>query len=337
MNPMNASDNSQSGLSFTNFKLSLAVFAFVFLMLTLVQLKIQHPILLVERIIHGGGWVEIFILACYGSFVTYKMQNPGNVPKWRRITWTLFSVVFFSQLIFGLSGIQECLMTGKLHLPVPAMILAGPLYRGQLSVMTVLFLSTIVLTGPAWCSQLCYFGAFDNLASNKKTKPGVLKHKKALKSTILLLIITGTLLLRWLKASITTAALGGILIGLVGIAVMILFSRKKGKMIHCILYCPIGTLVNLFKVANPFRIYIDNSCSLCMKCTTFCKYDALNPLDIRNKKPSFSCTLCGDCLAACHDKSIKYKFLNLSPQASRNLYLFLTISLHAIFMGMARI
>jgi ferredoxin-type protein NapH len=50
----------------------------------------------------------------------------------------------------------------------PMMILGGPIYRGQLSVMTILFLSTVILTGPAWCSQLCYFGAFDNLAPGAK-------------------------------------------------------------------------------------------------------------------------------------------------------------------------
>jgi hypothetical protein len=40
-------------------------------------------------------------------------------------------------------------MSGKLHLPVPMMILAGPIYRGHLSVMSILFVSTVVLSGPA--------------------------------------------------------------------------------------------------------------------------------------------------------------------------------------------
>ena len=41
--------------------------------------------------------------------------------------------------------------------------------------------------------------------------------------------------------------------------------------------------------------------------------------------------------AACRDNSIKYKYLKLSPEASRNLYLFFTISLHAVFLALARI
>jgi heterodisulfide reductase subunit A-like polyferredoxin len=74
-----------------------------------------------------------------------------------------------------------------------------------------------------------------------------------------------------------------------------------------------------------------------MGCTKFCKYDALNIQDIKNSKPSYSCTLCGDCLAGCHHNSIKYKFLKMDPEKARNLYLILTISLHATCMALARI
>jgi len=52
-------------------------------------------------------------------------------------------------------------MTGKLHLPTPSMILAGPAYRREIGFMTWLFLSTIILNGPAWCSHLCYMVSLD--------------------------------------------------------------------------------------------------------------------------------------------------------------------------------
>ena len=228
-------------------------------------------------------------------------------------------------------------MTGKLHLPVPMMILAGPVYRGQLSVMTILFISTVILTGPAWCSQLCYFGAFDNLASGGRTSRDILRYKGAIKSTILVLVITMALILRWLKVPGLVSTLIALAFGLTGIAVMILFSIKRKKMVHCIMFCPIGTVVNLLKHINPFRMYIDKTCTLCMNCTKFCKYDALNVRDIKNGKPSITCTLCGDCLAGCHHNSIKYKYFNLRPEVARNLYLILTISLHASCIALARI
>ena len=319
------------------YRLPVSVFTLTFILLTFVQLKVERPMLLAERFIKGGGWAEIFLISLYGAFVVYKMQEPLNVPGWRKVTWTIFSVIFFSQLAIGLSGFEKFLMTGKLHLPIPMMIIGGPIYRGQLSIMTILFLSTVILTGPAWCSQLCYFGAFDNLASGGKRSGEILKNKAAIKSTILMLVITMALILRLFKVPGLISTLIALGFGIIGISVMILFSLKRKKMVHCVMYCPVGTVVNLLKHINPFRMYIDKSCTLCMNCTKFCKYDALNAIDIKNSRPSITCTLCGDCLAACHHNSIKYKYFNLRPDIARNLYLILTISLHASCIALARI
>jgi polyferredoxin len=318
-------------------RLPLAVFILTFILLAFIQLKVERPMLLAERFIKGGGWAEIVMISFYGAFVAHKMQDPLNVPRWRKITWTIFSIVFFSQLIIGLSGFEKFLMTGKLHLPIPMMIIGGPIYRGQLSVMTVLFFSTVILTGPAWCSHLCYFGAFDNLAAGGKTSRVILKNKGAIKSTILLLVISMALILRLLNVPVLIATLTALAFGITGISVMLLFSLKRKKMVHCVMYCPVGTVVNLLKHINPFRMYIDRSCTLCMNCTKFCKYDALNAVDIKNSRPSITCTLCGDCLAGCHHNSIKYKYFNLQPEIARNLYLILTISLHASCIALARI
>jgi polyferredoxin len=200
-----------------------------------------------------------------------------------------------------------------------------------------LFLSTVLITGPAWCSQLCYFGAFDNLASAGKTSREIIKHKGAIKSTVLLLVIAIAIILRWTNVSMFVSTLIAIAFGAGGIIIMILYSLKRKKMVHCLMYCPIGTIVNLFKHVNPFRMYIDDNCTLCMNCSKYCKYDALNLPDIRNLKPAITCTLCGDCLAGCHHNSIKYKFLKLRPEQARNLYLILTISLHAACLALARI
>jgi ferredoxin len=324
-------------MSNNKYSLPLIVFILTFILLAFVQVKVERPMILAERFLKGSGWIEIFLIACYGAFVAYKMQDPMNVPRWRKITWTIFSIIFFTQLIIGLSGFEKFLMTGKLHLPIPMMILGGPIYRGQLSVMTILFLSTIILTGPAWCSHLCYFGAFDNLASSGKTSKEILRYKGAIKSTIVVLVIAMAIFLRWMGIPSLISTLIAVGFGITGILIMILFSIKRKKMVHCVMYCPIGTIVNIFKYVNPFRMYIDRSCTLCMNCTKFCKYDALNIQDIKNSRPSITCTLCGDCLTGCHHNSIKYKFLKMRPEQARNLYLILTISLHAACIAMARI
>jgi ferredoxin-type protein NapH len=317
--------------------LPLVVFGVTFILLAIVQIKVERPMILAERFISGAGWGEIIVISLYGAVVAYKMQDPMNVPEWRKITWTIFSLIFFTQLALGLSGFEKFMMTGKLHLPVPMMIIAGPIYREQLSVMTVLFLSTVILTGPAWCSHLCYFGAFDNIASTGKTSREVLKHKGVIKSSVLVLVIVMALLLRWLNVSLPISTIIAVTFGITGIGIMILISLKRKKMVHCIMYCPVGTVVNGLKHINPFRMYIDDSCTLCMHCTKFCKYDALNASDIKIGKPSITCTLCGDCLAGCQHNSLKYKFLSMNPERARNLYLILTISLHAACIALARI
>lgn len=329
---------SSSDITISRMRLPVIVFTLVFVLLSFVQVKVDNPMLMAERFFRGSGWIEIFIIAIYGGFVAWKMQDPGNVPQWRKITWTIFSIVFFTQLILGLSGIEKFLMTGKLHLPIPMMIIGGPTYRGELSVMTILFVSTVALTGPAWCSHFCYFGAFDNIAAGrKKPSKGIIKNKAAIKFTILFLVIFMALILRWLNVPVLATTLIAVAFGLAGITVMILYSRRMNKMVHCAVYCPIGTVVNLTKHVNPFRMYIDKSCTLCMKCTMYCKYDSLDITDIKKGKPAIGCTLCGDCLAGCHHDSIKYRFPGLSPQKARNLYLILTITLHASCIALARI
>jgi ferredoxin len=314
-----------------------SVAAFSILALSLAQVMSPRPLLIMERFWQGAGWLEIAILGAYGAFVAQKMADPAKSPIWRVRIWTLFSAFFFIQLILGLSGFEEFLMTGKLHFPVPAMIVAGPVYRAETSVMTIIFISTLLLSGPAWCSQLCYFGAYDALLSKGKTPRKPLKHKNAIKHTFLILVISTALLLRFFGITGWIPSLAIIIFGVAGILIMILISRKQKKMIHCTLYCPIGTVVRYTKYVSPFRMKIAPSCTQCMACIPSCKYDALNKTDILNLKPGSTCTLCGDCVTSCHNQSIQYKFIALKPEHARWLYLFITISLHVIFLGLARI
>ncbi len=305
-------------------------------MLAMVQLMVESPMFLAERLYPGAGWLQVFLISLYAGIVTRNMLDPVKSPRWRRITWTIFSAWFFLQLILGLLN-ETFLMTGKLHLPVPMLIVAGPLYRGELSIMTALFLSSILLTGPAWCSHFCYFGALDQWAAGDRKAKGSIRRRQTIKFTILILVVASALLLRWfgVPANITTAV--ALLFGGAGLAIMLLLSPKKGKMVHCLTWCPVGTVVNYFRFINPFRMVITDSCTSCMRCTTDCRYDALNREDIEAHRPGITCTLCGDCISSCHAGSIEYRFFRLSPERARKLYLLLTVSLHAICLAMGRI
>lgn len=279
----------------------------------------------------------MLVVAAYGAFLSHRMGSAADSARWRIISWGVFAGVFFTQLALGLLASDIFLMTGKLHLPIPAMVLAGPLYRGETSVMTILFLSTLLLSGPAWCSHLCYFGALDAWASSRsKPLSTGTKWKWAVKFSILFFVVAATLILRWFQVPILLATSLAVAFGIVGIGIMIFVSGRKGSMIHCVLYCPIGTLVNLLRYVNPFRMAIAPSCNSCMKCNMVCRYDALKPEDIKSGVPGITCSLCGDCLGSCRQNSIHYKFLGLSPVAARNLYLIITVTLHTVFLAVAR-
>jgi ferredoxin len=143
--------------------------------------------------------------------------------------------------------------------------------------------------------------------------------------------------LRWAGVPGLAATLAGAMFGLVGVGIMALVSRKMGSMSHCITYCPIGLTANLLGKINPFRIGIRNTCTDCGACRFACRYDALNKEDISLRRPGLTCTLCGDCITRCHENSIHYTFPGLSPDTARKVFLVLAISLHAVFLGVARL
>ncbi|MCD6347355.1 MAG: 4Fe-4S binding protein [Bacteroidales bacterium] len=339
--------------------LPIAVFVFVSFILGMMELMMDTPMLIFDRFVPGLGWLQIVILATYGAILTSKMQDASQSAIWRRRSWLLFSIVFFSQFALGILADERFLMTGKLHLPVPFMIVAGPVYRAQLTIMPILLLSSIILSGPAWCSHYCYFGAWDDAIRIKalgfrlkdkdkdklkvKSKKGggsvrePLRNKWVWKWSFLILVVLFAWLFRMLSFSGLETLIPALAFSTIGVGIMVFISRKRNKMVHCVSFCPIGTIVNFGKFISPFRMKIAPSCTNCMRCIPTCQYDALNAEDIKAGKPGLTCTLCGDCVTSCEVSAIQYKFFNLSPKAARNLYLFITISLHVLCMGLARL
>lgn len=309
----------------------------VILLLIPLQFTGDRPMLLFERLFAGGGFVQIAVIAAFASILEYNMLIPGRSGWWRRFSWTLFSAVFFLQLILGIAVDKVFLMTGNLHLPVPALIISGPLYRGELSVMTLIFLSAVILSGPAWCSQYCYFGAIDSAFAGKKTRSAPVQNRLALKNSFLVLAIAAALLLRITGAGKEIALAAGVVTGVAGLLIIGFISRRRGKMIHCTVWCPVGTLTSYLKHINPFRMRIENSCTSCMLCSSACRYEALTPADIASLRPGMTCTLCGDCLPACRHSSITYRFPGLNPENARKAYITVTVVIYSMVLAMARI
>jgi polyferredoxin len=306
--------------------------------LTLARQKTPLDIILVDRFFPGGGWIIIILLGCYAAWIAGKMLNSANSAKWRRIIWTTFSAVFFLQLFFGLLGFERFLMTGDLHLPIPALIAAGPLYRGDGFFMVILFAVTLLLVGPAWCSHLCYFGAWDNFAATTKLRPGILpKWTKTGKWLICLAVIATAILLGRSGRPVSLAIALAAVFGIGGVAIMLFWSRRKGIMVHCTTYCPMGLIANIFGKINPWRIRISPECCKCNKCSRFCRYAALTAKTIDKGKVGLNCTLCGDCISGCPQGHLHYSFPGLSHHTARSTFIVVIVALHTIFLGVARL
>jgi NAD-dependent dihydropyrimidine dehydrogenase PreA subunit len=317
---------------------SAAAFLITAGLLAIVQLKVARPMLLAERFLAGGGWLEILALAAYAAWLSGAMLDTRRQPLLRRRAWLAFTVVFFGQLALGLAGFERFLMSGTLHLPVPAVILAGPLYRGEGLFMPILFGAALLAVGPAWCSHLCYFGALDALASSRRRRPAPLpRWVRSARFATVAAVALGALGLRLAGAPTALAAWAGLGFGAVGLGAMALWSRRAGFMAHCTWLCPMGALATTLGKLSPFRVRLAESCDGCGACALACRYGALEAGDIARRSPGATCALCGDCVGRCKSRSAEYRFGPWRGDRVRAAFIAVVVALHAAFLGVARV
>ena len=307
--------------------------------LSAVQLQVKSPLLLGERWFPGGGWIQIILTAGAGGWLYVRLQPLPTRSRWRKRTWLLFTLVFFAQLILGIGVDPRFLLNGELHFPIPDLIVGGAVYRWQLGFMPLLFLVTVLISGGAWCHQLCYFGALDALAAGENPTPNQLNSstRQRLRFGILVLFILTALGLRLAGVSSLWATLSAGAVGLLGVGIILFGSYRRKRMVHCSLYCPLGTLVSYLKSVSPWRFRITNRCTHCLMCSRHCPYGALTPSDIEQGKPGRSCTLCGDCLPHCPHQALGYSFPGLKPATAQRLWLCVCTTLYLCFLMLARI
>lgn len=309
----------------------------VLLILIPIETKLDRPMLLASRFWPGHGWVEIALLTAYAGLLVNLLLNSSSIARWRSRYWRLFSVVFFTQLILGLLISPAFLMTGTLHLPVPAMIVAGPLFRGEGLFMPILVLSTILLAGPAWCGHLCYIGAWDDWAArHRKRAREVSARQPRRRFVILATTCVLALILRFAGVPGYLAIWVPALFGVVGIGVMVVTSRRLGVMAHCTAWCPIGALVVVLGKLSPFRLRVTDACDRCGACGTSCRFGALSNRNIEQGQAGLNCVLCGDCLSVCPHEALRVTFGRGSRDAWP-VFAGIVVGLHSAFLGLARL
>lgn len=303
-------------------------------------------LLLSDRFLPGSGPLQIALAGVYAAWAAGLLLDPASARKARPRLWALFSAVFFGQLALGLLGAHRLLMTGALHLPVPALILAGPLFRGEGVFMLVLFGVSVLLLGPAWCSHLCYIGAWDD-ACSRLTRTAA--HKGRGRRPVPL--PRWAVVFRWCLAAfvfaaawtmgragvpVGVAATAAGLFGLAGVAVMAGVSSRRGMMAHCTAFCPMGAVGNLLGRISPWRLRMGPGCTRCGACLAVCRYNALDEQRLEEGRPALSCTLCRDCVTVCRHGAMRLTLPGVAPRTAWRIFAVLAAVLHAVFLNVAR-
>ena len=332
----------------------------------LLPVWIMKPELLVlERFFPQWGSLQLGLAGVWAALAAGWLSGKKS-PQARMRLWRLFSIVFFAQLALGLLLESRFLLSGQLHLPVPGLIAAAPVYRGGGWFMLGLFSFSTLLAGAAWCSHLCYFGAWDATAAKacaggphgltRIPQPADADHSAAglpavqviprraptwlphLRLIMLGLTLSIPLLLRFAGAPVEAALSCGLLLGLLALPASLLVSRKAGYAAYCRGLCPLGLLAKWLGRIAPWRVRRTGSCRRCMACVRVCRQDAMGD-PASTSAPNADCNLCRDCVSVCPQRALSVTFYGLpgSQAWASPTFVAVLAALHAAFLAMARI
>ncbi len=320
-------------------------FLLVFAIFMLINTMAPH-VLIMHRLLPNFGILQGFFLSLWAAYVVRKLMEPNTKIQTRMRIWRFFSMVFFGQLLLGLLGNTLFLMTGKLHLPIPGVILAAPIFRGEGYFMLILFTVSVLLAGGAWCSHLCYFGVWDaSLALKKRTqnrRPLPIKLAKFMPYSapfflVLTLLVAGGL--RYFAVPAQLAINFALLLGMLLFPAMAFVTYRYGITGYCLGICPLGVLATRTRALLPWRIRFTQNCTQCQKCIQMCTSMALDTTALQKKKPHATCTLCGNCIAVCKHQGcvMDFAWWSVRPEQAQSAFCVLITSMHSVFLGVAMI
>ena len=276
-----------------------------------------------------------------GGLVYGWLADRRRAPVWRRRIWLLFSCVFFGQLLAGLFLHSLFLLQGVPHLPVPGLILSGPLYRGGGSLfMPGLFAVSLLLAGSAWCSHLCYLGVWDARAADAgpRSGRGVPAFWRKMRWGLLAVSLLLPLGLRLAGLPWPWALVLALALGLALLPCALWLSRKLGIPVYCCGICPLGMTANLLARLSPWRLRRNGHCTGCGACARVCRYGALRlDGDGRVAGPGWRCTLCRDCMSVCRHRALEIRCCGQGGAWVEQALLCSLSVLHTLFLFMGRV
>ena len=298
-------------------------------------LFVAPQVFLTERFL--PGWAPPILLAGFWASWVASRLGTGMPRRVRAYSSGACSRWPFVQLALGLAGYGLFLMTGNLHLPVPGMILAAPLYRGGGLFMPILFGVSVLLAGAAWCSHLCYFGVWDTVAASGRKAVPPPRWMSRLRPVFFGLMLAVPAVLRLSGAPTGVSVALGLALGLLLLPVAVLLSRRYGSACYCLAVCPHGLVANWLGKIAPWRIRRTDACMHCLACIRVCRYGALTPERLKEGRPGPGCTLCRDCLSVCRHGGLAVTLYGKTCGAAESSFVVLLSIMHTVFLAVARV
>ncbi|HIZ29081.1 MAG TPA: 4Fe-4S binding protein [Candidatus Adamsella sp.] len=182
------------------------------------------------------------------------------------------------------------------------------------SLLTSVLLGVVVLLtllfGRFYCSLICPFGIFQELAAlifRRKNKTQKNYPFKYFIAAVCFGVLTGgsALVIRYLDpytlfGSAMTLSLAGIVAAVVVLSIVFFKNR-----FFCSNICPVGTLLGLLSKYSLNKIYLPKDiCVSCGKCATNCPTGSINPKD--KTVDNETCIKCLKCLDSCPRHGVQY-------------------------------
>ncbi len=282
-------------------------------------------------------------LLLHAAAILWRRRGEKNLPVPELARSRVFSVSVLLLFLLGVTVAPSLLMTGKLHIPVPFMMISGPVYREEGFFMLALFSVSVLMAGSSWCSHLCYFGVWDCLAAASFRRKGhpVPGGKKACDwRWFSLAAAVGIPLL----LSVWGVPLGYALAAAFAVALTAPFAWKRssenGVREYCSRFCPMGLTASLLGRLSPWRMRVRETCTGCMRCASACRDLAIS----RGGgacRISRRCTLCRDCISRCPHGALSLGMagpFSSVPSVRADMYFVTLVSvMHVVFLATARI
>ncbi|MGM0595494.1 MAG: 4Fe-4S binding protein [Myxococcota bacterium] len=290
---------------------------------------------------HFGNFTYLFtipFLALYSLTFTLFLSQKNPELRKKNIFWYILSLAFFGQLILGIFYSSQFLKNGNIFIPYPALQIIRPFLNHTGYIYLFIFIISIIITGPVWCSHICPLGIWDYQLGNNKKKVHspqsiFLVGKILIFLTFIILLQLYLLDVLSLKASVIISfALVWVLVVTGGI-----LSKKTGYAVHCSSFCPVGFIATQVSRFSLFRIKRGKNSKTSNKNSDksrLCRYGALKSNN-KTIKPGLQCTCCLDCIDG--DQQYRVTFFKHQGIFVFRVFCALTAAFHTLFLAFVRI